>query len=209
MPGQQGSCPRNVANPNSRNIPIRGLERSCSHRLTIPIAVRTTTAVNPARETLMMRTLRMCRCVLFLMFLAVIPDSANAQGRSNVYVSLGVGTTQLDGGVDWLIMNGPIGIGAEFGVGNLAMLSFNGSYHPLAHRPTRKLDPFATVGFTTLGDLNYDARGVIVGGGVTYWPRIRVGLRLDGFSFLPRRDDIRFENWNYWGLRAGVAFHFG
>ena len=157
----------------------------------------------------MMRTLRICLRVLLLMFLAVIPHPANAQGRSHGYVSLGVGATQLDGGVDWLIMNGPIGIGAEFGVGNLIVLSFNGSYHPLAHRPTRKLDPFATVGFTTLGDLNYDARGVTVGGGVTYWPRNRVGLRLDGFSFLPRRDDIRFENWNYWGLRAGVAFHFG
>jgi len=157
----------------------------------------------------MTRTLHSCPCVLFLMFLALIPHSAKAQGRSHGYVSLGVGATQLDGGVDWLIMNGPIGIGAEFGVGNLLMLSFNGSYHPLAHRPTRKLDPFATVGFTTLDDLNYGARGVIVGGGVTYWPRIRVGLRLDGFSFLPRRDDIRFENWNYWGLRAGVAIHFG
>ena len=65
----------------------------------------------------MMCTLRICRCVLFLMFLAVIPHSANAQGRSHGYVSLGVGATQLDGGVDWLIMNGPIGIGAEFGVG--------------------------------------------------------------------------------------------
>ena len=65
------------------------------------------------------------------------------------------------------------------------------------------------MGFTTLSDLNYDARGVTVGGGVTYWPRKRVGLRLDGFSFLPQRDDIRFKDWNYWGLRAGVAFHFG
>jgi hypothetical protein len=164
--------------------------------------------VNPTRETLMMRALRI-RCVLLLMFLAVIPHSANAQGRSHGYVSLGAGATQLDGGVDWLVMNGPIGIGADFGVGNLMVLSLNGSYHPLAHRPTRKLDPSATVGFTMLGDLNDDARGVTVGGGVTYWPRNRVGLRLDGFSFLPRRDDRRFENWNYWGLRAGVAFHFG
>jgi hypothetical protein len=156
-----------------------------------------------------MRTLRICRSVLFLMFLAAIPHPAIAQRRSHGYVSLGAGATQLDGGVDWLFMNGPIGIGAEFGAGNLVLLSLNGSYHPLAHRPTRKLDPFATVGFATLGDLNYDARGVNVGGGLTYWARPRVGLRLDGFSFLPRRDDIQFENWKYWGLRAGVAFHFG
>ena len=147
--------------------------------------------------------------VLLLILLVSIPDSASAQGRSHGYVSLGVGATQLDGGIDWLVRNGPIGIGAEVGVGNLLVLSFNGSYHPLAHRPARKIDPFATLGFTTLGDLNYDARGVSVGGGVTYWPRKRVGLRLDGFSFLPRRDDIRFEIFYYWGLRAGVAFHFG
>jgi hypothetical protein len=143
------------------------------------------------------------------MLIVALPHSADAQGRSHAYVSLGVGATQLDGGVDWLILNRAIGIGAEFGAGNLVVLSFNGSYHPLAHGPSRKLDPFVTVGFTTLGDLNYDARGVSVGGGVTYWPRKRVGLRLDGFSFLPPRDDIRFENWNYWGLRAGLAFHFG
>ena len=106
-------------------------------------------------------------------------------------------------------MNGPVGIGAEFGLGNLIVLSLTGSYHPLAHRPARKLDPFATVGFTMLGDLNYDARGLSVGAGITYWPRKRIGLRLDGFSFLPRRDDIQFENWHYWGMRAGVAFHVG
>jgi hypothetical protein len=93
-------------------------------------------------------------------------------------------------------------------MGNLIVLSFNGSYHPLAHRRPRKVDPFATLGFTMLGDLNYDASGVSVGGGVTYWPRRRVGLRLDAFSFLPRSDDTRFEDWHYWGLRAGVAFHF-
>ena len=156
----------------------------------------------------MIRTRRTCRCVLLLVPLMVIPHSANAQGRNHGYVSLGAGATQLDGGVDWLLMNGPIGIGGEFGAGNLLVVSLIGSYHPLAHRPPSKLDPFATVGLTTLTNLNYDAWGVSVGGGVTYWPRKRVGLRLDGFSFLPARDDIRIENRHYWGVRAGVAFHF-
>ena len=137
-----------------------------------------------------------------------ISHSANAQGRSHGYVSLGAGATQLDGGVDWLLMNGPIGIGGEFGAGNLLVASFSGSYHPLAQRPPRKLDPFATVGLTTLTDLNHDAWGVSVGGGVNFWPRKRVGLRLDGVAFLPTRDDIRPEHRHYWGVRAGVAFHF-
>lgn len=165
--------------------------------------------MNPAREPATLRTLHVWRCGLLVTLLAVTPHSASAQGRSHVYASLGAGATQLDGGVDWLIKKEPIGIGAEFGLGNLMLLSLTGSYHPLAHRAESKLDPFAMVGFTTLGDLNYDAHGVSVGGGLTYWPRKRVGLRLDGFSFLPRRDDSRFEKWNYWGLRAGIAFHFG
>ena len=157
----------------------------------------------------MMHTRPFCRCGLLLMLLVVTAHSVNAQGRSHAYVSLGVGATQLDGGVDWLILNGPIGIGAEFGVGNLILLSLAGSYHPLAHQPARKFVPFATVGVTMLGDLDHDALGVSVGAGITYWPRKRIGFRLDGFSFLPRRDDIQFEDWHYWGLRAGVAFHFG
>ena len=87
----------------------------------------------------MMRTSRICRRVLLLMLLVSIPHPANAQGRSHGYVSLGFGATQLDGGVDWLIMSGPIGIGAEFGVGNLIVLSFSGSYIPLLTGPRGSL----------------------------------------------------------------------
>ena len=105
-------------------------------------------------------------------------------------------------------MNGPIGIGAEFRLGSLMVRSLNGSCHPLAHRPAKNLDPFAALGFTTSGDLNFDARGLGVGGEVTYWPHKRVGLRLDGFSFLPRRHDIPFENWNL-GPASRSTFHFG
>lgn len=154
-------------------------------------------------------TLRGCRCVVLLMPLMMIPRSASAQGRTSGYVSLGVGATQLDGGVDWLIMHGPIGIGGEVGVGNLLLLSLSGSYHPLVHRLPKTVDLFATVGFMMVTDLNYEARGVNVGAGMTYWPRRRVGLRLDGFSFLPTRDEIDPENRHYWGVRAGLAFRLG
>ena len=155
----------------------------------------------------MMRTFRLRLAVLVLPMM-LLPCSSNAQGRSHGYVSLGAGATDTDWGVDWLIPTTPIGIGAEMGVGNLLVLSFSGSYHPLAHRAPRKLDPFATVGFMTMTDLNYDAVGVNVGGGVTYWPRKRVGLRLDCFSFLATHDNIRLEDRHHWGVRAGVAFHF-
>jgi hypothetical protein len=159
----RGSSPSNTN--WSRRAEVRAImaPRRAAQLETLDV-VRPTTGVKPARETLMMCTLRICRCVLLPMLIVALPHSADAQGRSHAYVSLGVGATQLDGGVDWLILNRAIGIGAEFGAGNLVVLSFNGSYHPLAHGPSRKLDPFVTVGFTTLGDLNYDARGVSVGG---------------------------------------------
>lgn len=147
---------------------------------------------------------------LLILPMMLLPCASNAQGRSHGYGFLGAGATHVGWGADLLIPTTPIGIGAEMAAGNLLVLSFTGSYHPLVHRAdrsTRRLDPFAAVGFTTMTDLNYDAVGANVGGGVTYWPRKRVGLRLDGFSFLPTRDDIRTTH-RHWGVRAGVVFHF-
>ena len=60
---------------------------------------------------------------MLLVLLTAIAHSANAQGRSHGYLSLGAGATQVDSGVDWLLMNGPIGIGGEFWAGNLLVVS--------------------------------------------------------------------------------------
>ena len=153
----------------------------------------------------MLRPSRPCRFALLLVPLMAIPHPANAQARSHGYAALGAGATQLDGGVDWVLANGPIGVGGEMGVGDLLMVSVNGSFHPLARRLGSHLDPFAVVGIAAMTDLNYDATGITVGGGATYWPRRRLGLRLDGFAFVAGRDDIRPDHRRHWGLRAGVA----
>jgi hypothetical protein len=150
---------------------------------------------------------RWTRCLLALGLSLAIPCVAQAQARSQTYVSVGLGATQLDGGADWLIKSGPVGLGVELGVGNVFLVSVAASYHPLARRPMNHLDPFASVTFTAMTDLNYDASGVSVGGGLTYWARRRVGIRLDGFSFLATHDDIRTSP-HTWGVRAGIALNF-
>jgi len=52
-----------------------------------------------------------------------------------------------------------------------------------------------------------------VGGGATYWPAARLGLRFDAFRFLPVATDTNIpaeerSPSRYWGVRAGVAFRF-
>jgi hypothetical protein len=154
---------------------------------------------------------RWTRCLLAIGLSVTISGVAQAQGRSEAYVSVGLGATQLAGGLDWLIMNAPVGLGVEAGVGNMFLVSVFASYHPLARRPMNNLDPFATVSFTGMSDLNNDASGVSVGGGLTYWARRRVGIRLDGFSFFPTHDDISKSSVgtspHFWGVRAGIAIH--
>jgi hypothetical protein len=151
---------------------------------------------------------------MLVLSMMLFPCTSYAQGRSHGYLSIGAGATDLDWGLDWLIPRTPIGIGAEMGPGNLIVLSFEGSYHPSAHQTPSKLDPFATLGFMMVGSSEFSARGMNVGGGMTYWPLRRLGLRLDGFKFLPLAThyDVRPEDRStgrYWGVRAGVAVHFG
>lgn len=151
---------------------------------------------------------------ILLLLIVLLPCSSYAQGRSHGYLSVGAGATNLDWGVDWLIARTPIGIGAEMGLGNLIVFSAGGSYHPPAHQTTSKLDPFVTLGFMRVGSSEFSSRGMHVGGGMTYWPLQRLGLRLDGFKFLPLAThyDVRPEDRStvhYWGARVGVAVSFG
>lgn len=139
-------------------------------------------------------------------------SSLSAQGKSHGYVSLGAGATDLDGGLDWVVAGGPIGIGGEVGTGWANLAAITGSFHFLARRP-RKHDIFATVGYAGLGSSEFSSHGVTVGGGATYWPAAHLGLRFDAFRFLPvaTTDSIPAEERSpsrYWGVRAGVAFRF-
>jgi hypothetical protein len=135
-----------------------------------------------------------------------------AQGRSHGYVSLGAGATDVNGGLDWLIAGGPIGIGGEVGVGWVFLSAITGSYHFPVHRPV-KYDAFATAGYSGLGNSEFSSHGVTVGGGTTYWLASHLALRFDAFKFLPVATDNNISAAQrspsrYWGARAGVAFRF-
>ena len=152
------------------------------------------------------------RALLLVWLILLFPGSLSAQGKSHGYVSLGAGATDVNGGLDWVLPGGPIGIGGELGTGWVFLAAITGSYHVLARRP-RNHDVFATVGYARLGSSEFSSQGVTVGGGATYWPAARLGLRLDAFRFLPvaTDDTIPAEERSpsrYWGVRAGVAFRF-
>lgn len=150
--------------------------------------------------------------LVLVWLILLLPSSLSAQAKSHGYVSLGAGATDVNGGLDCVLPGGTIGVGGELGTGWVFLAAITGSYHVLARRP-RNHDVFATVGYARLGSSEFSSQGVTVGGGATYWPAARLGLRLDAFRFLPvaTDDTIPAEERSpsrYWGVRAGVAFRF-
>ncbi len=93
-----------------------------------------------------------------------------------------VAILHVGGGGEALIQRG-LGIGAEIGAigslqesgGGLGLFSVNGSYH---FRRNKKIAPFLTGGYSVVGG-NGTRSLVNVGGGVNYWLRERVGIRLE------------------------------
>ena len=147
-----------------------------------------------------------------LMLILLVPGSASAQGKSSGFVSVGAGATDLNGGLDCVIAGGPIGIGAEVGVGWVFFGAVTGSYHFMARGPS-KHDVFARVGYAGMASSEFSSQGVTVGGGATFWPATHLGLRFDAFRFLPvaTQNSIPADERSasrYWAVRAGVAFRF-
>jgi hypothetical protein len=152
------------------------------------------------------------QCAFTVLLSLLVPSDLNAQAKSHAYVSAGAGATDLNGGVDWVIADGPLSVGADVGVGWVFLAALNASYHPLARR-TSAHDIFATVGYAGMSSSEFSSQGVTVGGGGTYWPARRVGLRFDAFKFLPVSTTNNIpaaerSRSRYWGVRAGVAFSF-
>ena len=138
------------------------------------------------------------------------PSSVSAQGESQGYVSLGVCAADLNGGLDWVLPGGPVGIGGEVGTGWVFLTAVTGSYHFLARRP-RKHDLFATVGYARRGSSEFSSQGVPVGGGATYWPAARLGIRLDASGSCQLRLTTPFPPKHVLRLGTGVcgrAWHF-
>ena len=165
--------------------------------------------------------------MLWILVLAVCSTRAWGQaeekyvGHGYGYVAPGLclynsgqcpGALQFGGGGEVLVRR-RLGIGGEIGyahVGaakysiadNLLLLSVNGSYHFGARRPDAKLAPFFTWGAVYGSTLRSGGGrgwgGVNLGGGVHYWFRKRVGLRVE-----PR---VTFAGCTLVGFRIGPAF---
>ncbi len=94
-----------------------------------------------------------------------------------------------------------IGVGAEIGAiaghQSFATFSANGYYHPPVTNRERVVDPFITAGYTAaVGLLGFEGNLVNFGGGVVYWFRRRIGLRVEFRGFEPAR---------IYGFRAGIT----
>ena len=142
----------------------------------------------------------------------LLAGSANAQ-MGHAYLSVGAGAADLTGGVDVRVGDNLVGIGGEFGLGQLFVGSFTGSLHPISNRTNRPIDPFVTVSLTGLGSSPYSAQGMSVGGGGTAWFSRRLGLRVDGFKFWPvfSEEEVTPAEFSpkLWGARVGLAFRVG
>jgi hypothetical protein len=117
------------------------------------------------------------------------------------------------------IVGSGIGLGAEGGAirqvsagwhGLLALVSTNFYYH-FVHTQDRS-DPFVTIGYTSLfrgahHEAGLDpgqANAVNFGGGLNYWFRPRLGLKLEFRDHLQLK---RGPNASYWSFRLGLTFH--
>jgi hypothetical protein len=130
--------------------------------------------------------------------------------KSQNFVSLGAGATELNGGLDWVIAGGPI-IAPTSAKGGCSTRRSRG--HAIFSPRPSKHDVFATVGYAGMESSEFSSQGATVGGVATFWPATHLGLRLDAFRFLPvaTENNIPAEERSesrYWGVRAGVAFRF-
>lgn len=155
------------------------------------------------------------KLIIFLLvpLAALAQESEENRGLGYAYFAPGVsspggtGTFQVGAGGEGLVYKG-LGVGGELGyVGpwntardGLGVASANGSYH---FSRDKKLVPFVTGGYTLFFRSGH-ANLFNFGGGVDYWFRERLGLRLE----------VRDQVWpsldsttgHFWGVRIGLAF---
>jgi hypothetical protein len=123
---------------------------------------------------------------------------------------------QIGGGFEGIFAHG-IGAGAEIGAMGkslthsvFGLFSVNGYYH---FRPHRKIDPFATAGYSLEFGLSgggpfslaspSTANLFNYGFGANYWFRGNLGLKAEFRDYLwPAQS----ANTNYWGFQFGLAF---
>lgn len=161
--------------------------------------------------------LRLKQAIVCVALLATLAVAQTTEHRGQGYLFAAPGgiapngsdaTLQFGGGGEGLIHKG-LGVGGEIGYLTLArsfnrgfgIFSVNGSYHFTEATASGKVVPFVTGGYS-LFFRDGHTNGFNVGGGVNYWFRERVGVRLEF------RDQVVPEgrSVHYLGFRVGLAF---
>lgn len=160
------------------------------------------------------------RKLVFVILLAVLlPFAAAAQSkeyRGQGYVFVAPGSTTEEGdstlqfgvGGEGLVYKG-LGVGGEIGYlgftralgEGFGVLSPDVSYHFLNASKSGKFAPFVTGGYSLLFRDGV-AHAVNFGGGMNYWFKDRVGLRLEFRHHGIPNSDLR----GFYGFRIGLAF---
>jgi len=175
------------------------------------------------------RTLRTLLALAVAAWLIGMPAAALAQSGGGApvkpvsglgYGFFGIGAASWDGASEgtWHVGGGgeaifrdAFGVGAEMGYlgwleeggDGLGVLSVNGAYHFGGGANARRWRPFVTGGYTLGFDGDVTENLFNIGGGVDFWMKPRVGLRLEF------RDHIWSEDGDavhFWGVRVGVTF---
>jgi hypothetical protein len=151
--------------------------------------------------------------LIFAILLAVLlPFAASAQskewrGQGYVFVAptnstaVGFGL-HVGGGGEGLVYKG-LGVGGEIGyfVDDAGILSSNVSYHFTKASKSGKFAPFVTSGYSLV--FPSDAvHAFNVGGGMNWWFKDRIGLRLEFRDHIP----IQSGSSHLYGVRIGLAF---
>jgi hypothetical protein len=157
--------------------------------------------------------------MIFAILLAVLlPFAASAQSkerRGQGYVFVAPTTTteggsglHIGGGGEGLVYKG-LGVGGEVGYlgaardlsQGIGILSPNVSYHFTKASKSGKFAPFVTGGYTLL--IGSDAaHAVNFGGGMNWWFKDRIGLRLEFRDHVP----VQFGSVHIFSVRIGLAF---
>ena len=164
----------------------------------------------------------MRRIILGMIFLimanvAALAQTSSSDRRAWGYFVGGVGATsgngsstatfQVAGGGEGLVYKG-LGLGAEVGYlapfrgpgDGFGILSVNPSYHFRNASPSGKLVPFVTGG-VSLGFRNGSSGGGNFGGGVQYWMKDQVALRVEVRDHIFSSDTPHFFQ-----FRVGLSF---
>lgn len=163
--------------------------------------------------------------ILTLLFLMIATGFALAQtpqppkkeyiAQGYVYAGPGAFSTDSDalihyGGGGEGFLKGGLAAGIEFGgfsrpenlSHGFAVLSPGVSYHFLKASQSGKVVPFVTGGYTLFASSNGVGNGIHFGGGVNYWFKERIGLRVEVRDHMP----IPTEDFHIIGFRFGLAF---